>query len=83
MLNDIGKEKAAQLASAFNTLVERVDFIVPAVNRGREYSIFITKLEEASFFAKKAMAIQTANQQEIVAGSTVTVKLFTSHQETK
>ena len=61
MLNDIGKAKAGELASAFNKLLEDIERIVPGGSR--EKSIVITKLEEASFFAKKAMACLTENQQ--------------------
>lgn len=61
MLNDIGKAKANELASLFNKLLEDIEHIIPGGSR--EKSIVITKLEEASFFAKKAMASLTENQQ--------------------
>lgn len=61
MLNDIGKVKANELASLFNKLLEDIERTIPGGSR--EKSIVITKLEEASFFAKKAMASQTENQQ--------------------
>jgi hypothetical protein len=53
MLNQEGKEKAAKIAIAFHNLLEEISSICP---EGREMSIVKTKLEEASFFAKKAMA---------------------------
>lgn len=55
MLNDKGKEKAKEIAESFDELLnklERVLFHTPS----REFSIICTKLEEACFFAKKAMA---------------------------
>ena len=53
MLTDAGKEKAARIATAFNDLVNTLGEVCPP---GRELALTITKLEEASFFAKKAMA---------------------------
>lgn len=60
MLNDDGKTRAADLAVAFSKLLSVIEGICP---EGRELSIVKTKLEEASFFAKKAMAKQPENQQ--------------------
>jgi hypothetical protein len=59
MLNDDGKTKAADIAAAFDRLLDDLDNWCPA---GREMSIVRTKLEEAAFFAKKAMANQPENQ---------------------
>lgn len=53
MLTDEGKEKAKQIADTFNTALTKLVEICPA---GRELAIVRTKLEEACFFAKKAMA---------------------------
>lgn len=60
MLNDDGKKKASNLADAFSNLLSIIEELCP---EGRELSIVKTKLEEASFFAKKAMAKQPENQQ--------------------
>lgn len=53
MLTEEGKAKAKVIAEAFDALLTTLDGIVPT---GRLLSIVTTKLEEASFFAKKAMA---------------------------
>lgn len=58
-LNPEGASKAGQIALAFDDLLEELVTLCPA---GRELSIVRTKLEEASFFAKKAMAGDPANQ---------------------
>lgn len=53
MLTEDGKSKAQAIASAFDECLEKLKGLCP---EGRELSIVKTKLEEASFFAKKAMA---------------------------
>lgn len=60
MLNAQGKERAKALATWFDELLTLVEGLVP---EGRELSIVRTKLEEASFFAKKGMAINPENQE--------------------
>ena len=60
MLNDSGKDKARIIAIQFDNLLRDLSLVCPA---GREMSIVRTKLEEAAFFAKKAMASQPENQQ--------------------
>lgn len=60
MLNDSGKDKARIIAIQFDNLLRDLSLVCPA---GREMSIVRTKLEEAAFFAKKAMANQPENQQ--------------------
>lgn len=66
MLNNEGKVRAAAIAREFDTLLTRLEEIVTVSETGstREMSIVVTKLEEASFFAKKAMASQKKNQLE-------------------
>jgi len=59
MLNESGKAKAARIASAFDQLLTELEDIAPGPSR--EMSIAKTKLEEASFFAKKAMACRPEN----------------------
>jgi hypothetical protein len=58
-LNEIGIGKAREIAGAFDQLLARLEELCPD---GREFSIVKTKLEEASFFAKKAMAKDRVNQ---------------------
>jgi len=58
MLNDQGKEKANFIAESFDGFVIYLSKLCP---ESREFSIVKTKLEEACFFAKKAMAQQTEN----------------------
>jgi len=68
ILNEAGIDKAKKIAAVFDALLES---LCPSDVRcgpalcppGRELSIAKTKLEEACFFAKKAMAIQPENQQ--------------------
>jgi hypothetical protein len=59
ILNPTGITKAKEIASTFDALLTVLDQLCPA---GREYAIVKTKLEEASFFAKKSMATQPENQ---------------------
>lgn len=64
ILNQTGIEKAQHLANAFDDLYDRLETLVGATGvNSREFSIVKTKLEEASFFAKKAMASQPENQK--------------------
>jgi hypothetical protein len=64
ILNEGGIAKAEAIASKFDALA---NWLVDAIPQpSREMSLVITKLEEASFFAKKAMANQTINQKETV-----------------
>jgi len=61
MLNDAGIAKATELGEAFSTLLETVERILPA--QCREKSLVVTKLQEASFFAKRGIAILPENQK--------------------
>jgi hypothetical protein len=60
MLNAEGKEKAKTIATIFDTALDALTEICMG---GREFSLVKTKLEEACFFAKKAMAINLSNQE--------------------
>lgn len=60
MLNESGIAKANAIAFSFDTFLTELKEMCP---EGRHMSIVRTKLEEASFFAKKAMACSTENQK--------------------
>lgn len=60
LLNNLGQDKAKQIAVKFDGLLEELTAMCPA---GRELSLVQTKLEEACFFAKKSIARQSENQQ--------------------
>jgi hypothetical protein len=62
MLNEKGRLKATRIALAFEGLLTSLEEVVEG-EISREMSICRTKLEEACFFAKKAMAMQEANQE--------------------
>lgn len=64
-LNDVGMTKAGDLRDRFEGLLADLEAICGTA--GREMSIVRTKLEEASFFAKRAMAMDPANQTDVVA----------------
>lgn len=59
-VNEGGMSKAEQLAEVFSEALDKVEGIAGA--DGREMSIVRTKLEEASYFAKRAMASKAENQ---------------------
>ena len=58
-LNEAGVHKGEMIAESFDILLNDLRKWCP---EGREFAIVKTKLEEASFFAKKAMAQDTDNQ---------------------
>ena len=60
LLNEDGKQKAAEIAEYFDSCLDGLKTVCP--ENTREFSIVKTKLEEACFFAKKAMATDTENQ---------------------
>lgn len=73
MLNEKGKGLASEIAGAFDELAARLFLICP---QGRELAIVMTKLEEACFFAKKAIANVEANQAD--AATTIVDRPFPS-----
>lgn len=60
MLNEQGKAKAQRIAKAFDGLLSELEGV--GIVDGREMALVRTKLEEACFFAKKAMARRPENQ---------------------
>jgi hypothetical protein len=61
MLNDCGKEKAGAIAQTLSSALDSLEQVCG--KEGREMAIVRTKLEEACFFAKRAMAQRVENQQ--------------------
>jgi len=61
ILNDDGITCARSIAQEFNNLLTVLHSLIGEPNR--EFSIVKTKLEEACFFAKKAMAKNPAYQK--------------------
>lgn len=69
-LNEAGIAKAREIGQAFDALLEKIERVCdagtqkgPTGGNGRELALVRTKLEEACFFAKKAMAVQECNQE--------------------
>lgn len=60
LLNPEGIEKARNIASAFSTLLNDVEAYCG--KDGREMALVRTHLQEAGFFAKRAMAMRPENQ---------------------
>jgi hypothetical protein len=60
MLNETGKAKARALAEAFSELLDKVEAFGVT---GREMALVKTKMEEASFFAKRSVASLPENQE--------------------
>ena len=60
LLNDLGLSAATEVANAFSDLLDKVEAVVPA---GRERALVVTRLQEACFFAKRAVALEPENQK--------------------
>jgi len=60
LLNETGLAKAKALGDVFSEALDKIEAIVPP---GRDRSLVITKLQEASFFAKRGIATLTENQK--------------------
>ena len=62
LLNEQGIDKAAEIAMNFDRLLSWLKEGSGCLH-GRELALATTKLEEACFFAKKAMAMNPENQR--------------------
>lgn len=60
-LNDLGLDKLRTLRDLFTDTLNQVEDLCGV--DGREMALVRTKMEEASFFANKAMAKRAENQQ--------------------
>ena len=68
MLNENGINRANRIAQLFDNLLMDIS---EYIGDSRESAIVKTKLEEACFFAKKAMANKPENQKESDAAPAV------------
>jgi len=68
MLNENGINRANRIAQLFDNLLMDIS---EYIGDSRESAIVKTKLEEACFFAKKAMANKPENQRESDAAPAV------------
>lgn len=65
-LTEAGLTKAEQLAADFSALLDKIEQTVPqGPGNMREMAIVRTKLQESCFFAKRALALHPAVQQDI------------------
>ena len=65
ILNVEGITKAKEVAQAFDDLLTKLDKLIqPENGLSRLYAVTKTKLEEACFFAKKAIASLPENQKQ-------------------
>ncbi len=70
ILNETGIEKAKSIANLFDKFLDELRDITVGIREdgvpytSREFSVVKTKLEEASFFAKKIIAKDKANQRD-------------------
>lgn len=58
-LNAVGLQRCDVIAEDFDTLLADIEKHVPA---GRERALVVTKLQEACFWAKRAIAVREENQ---------------------
>lgn len=68
ILNKNGIDKAETIAKIFRGALKDLEFLCDNEHAGREMAIVRTKLQEACFFAKRAMALDPVNQSEKSGG---------------
>lgn len=64
-LNPNGQRKAVAIAETFTRALLELEDLCAGGSDPRLMAIVRSKMEEACFFAKKAMAVQTHNQIEV------------------
>lgn len=62
LLNEVGLERANKIAEAFSNLLTTLE--TDCGITGREGALVKTKLQEAAFWAKRAMAVNQENQKK-------------------
>jgi hypothetical protein len=60
LLNDAGIEQANAMGEIFSDTLQKIEEIIQP---GLELSIVITKLQEAAFYAKRAIALKPFTQK--------------------
>jgi len=64
VLNEEGLKKAADVGEIFSEALTKIEALMPVGPIApRERAIVVTKMQEAAFFAKRAVAIEPANHQ--------------------
>jgi len=65
LLNDIGIDRAKGVGELFSEFLDKLESFIPQTpsQNGREMALVKTKLQEASFFAKRAIAVLPENQK--------------------
>ena len=61
-LNIDGQAKAVEIAKQFSALLGSLEVMLGDAAKGRDFAIVKTKMQEACFFAKRAMAVVPENQ---------------------
>lgn len=59
LLNDLGIDAAKEIGEVFSEALDKIERLVP---KGRPLSLVVTKLQEASYWAKRGIAELPANQ---------------------
>lgn len=62
-LNEDGIKRAEEIGVLFTNFLDELEKTIGTT--GREVAIVRTKMEEAGFFAKKAMAVKVENQVKL------------------
>lgn len=65
VLNNIGINRAKGVGELFSEFLDKLESFIPQTpsQNGHEMALVKTKLQEASFFAKRAIAVLPENQK--------------------